>query len=143
MRPELLLPQRLGRQIRRTEGDVMDSAAGLPAAITNTGKDINQGTGAATGHAEPGSLPLLTGQAHAEQLGQHRGRRVELPLRQGDRMQAADRMLGGDVGDPVPTGAMITFRGHEIDHHAVGITEGEHLLLVAGTRVRRCRSPTA
>src|SRR5512132_3028298 len=29
---------------------------------------------------------------------------------------------------------MITYRGHEIDHHAVWITEGEDVLLVAGAR---------
>ena len=55
-------------------------------------------------------------------------------LRQGDRMQAADRMLSRDVSDPIPTGAMITNRGHHIDHHAIGITERQDLLLIAGTR---------
>jgi hypothetical protein len=49
-------------------------------------------------------------------------------------MQAADRMLGRDVSDPVPTGSMITNRGHQIDHHAIGVAEGEDLFLIARTR---------
>src|SRR4249919_3815094 len=49
-------------------------------------------------------------------------------------MEAAYGVFCWDIGDPVPAGTMITFRGNEIDHHAVGVTEGEHLLLVAGAR---------
>ena len=113
---------------------MVDRAAGLPATITNTRKNINQGARTATGHAEPGPVPFLAAQAHAEELGQHRGGRVEKPLRQGDRMETADRLFGWNVGHPVPTRPMITHRGHEIDHHAVWITEGEDVLLVAGTR---------
>ena len=45
---------------------------------------------------------------------------------------AANRVLGWDVRDPVPTGAMIALRGHQIYNHAVRITEAEHLFLIAG-----------
>ena len=60
MRSELLLPKRLRRQVRRPEGDVMDRAASLPAPITDTGKDINQGARAATGHPKARPVPLLS-----------------------------------------------------------------------------------
>src|SRR4029453_14873300 len=46
------------------------------------------------GHADPGPVALLAGEGHPEQVRQHRGRRVQLPLRQGDRVQAAYRVLG-------------------------------------------------
>jgi hypothetical protein len=51
----------------------MHGATGLPSAITNTRKYINKRTRAATSHAKPRSFPLFTGQAHAEELSQHRG----------------------------------------------------------------------
>ena len=79
---------------------MVDRATGLPAAITNTCKDINQGTRAATGHAKPRPVPFLAGQAHAEELGQHRGGRVEMPLRQGDRMEAATACSAGMSATP-------------------------------------------
>ena len=110
---------------------MMHRAAGLQAAVAYAGVHVDQRTGAALGHAEPGALALLTGEVHPEQVGQHAGARVELLLRQGDRVQAADGVVGRDVGDSVPARAAITFGGHQVDDHAVGIAEGEHLFVVS------------
>ena len=49
-------------------------------------------------------------------------------------MQTAHSVFGGNLGDAVPARAMIAIGGDQVDHDAVGIPEGEHLVLVAGPR---------
>ena len=90
-------------QVRRPERHVVHRAAGLQAPVAaDTGRTSTRAPEPPPAIAEPGPVALLAARLIPSSSVSMRGGRVELPLGQGDGVQAADRVLGGDVGHPVP-----------------------------------------
>ena len=105
-----------------------------PAPEPRRAPKIHHRPGSLPGRFKPESVTLLHGGSEAQGIGQElRGAAIAI-LPDGDAMHAADGMLGrhGAVApglDIVRPGS-----GHDLQQQAVGIAEGEHMLVEPASR---------
>ena len=137
---QLLAPPRLGGLVGRAEGDVVHGAAGLQAprppvaAATSTTAPARR----RPSRTARGPRPRPARRMPSRPASISRGR-LEQPLGQRHRVQAAHGVLGGHPGDAVPARPGVAGRGDEVDDQAVGVAQRQHLLAVAGRRGRVAR----
>ena len=111
----------------------MHRAAGLQAAAPGPGRDVDHRALAAT-HREPRPVGALGAGPHVQQPGQHPSGRFQGGLRHRDRVQPADRVLGGHPPGTVPAGAGVAGGGDQVDDEAVRVAQRQRRLAVAVDR---------